>query len=129
MDGMNAGVGITGAKGGLVVNVSLRSRSSPDVACRGSLIVVIDWNRRHGWCRDTFFVVTEIINCTFKSRGLLYREGNLKVYPISLLINVSGVELFLGAVRQVILVGVVLGWITGLNNVLDVGDARDVVKW
>ena len=36
MDGMNAGVGIRGAKGGPVVNVSLRSRSSPDVACRGS---------------------------------------------------------------------------------------------
>ena len=36
MDGMDAGVGIRGAEDGLVVNVSLRSRSSPDVACRGS---------------------------------------------------------------------------------------------
>ena len=89
MDGMNAGVGIRGAKGGPVVNVSLRSRSSPDVACRGSLIVVIDWNRHHAWCRDTFFVVTEIISWNIKSRGLLlYRGGNLKVYPISLLIVV-----------------------------------------
>ena len=73
--------------------------------------------------------MTEIISCTIKSRGLLlYREGNLKVYPISLLIIVSGVELFLGAVRQVILVGVVLGWITGLKKKSDVGDARDLVK-
>ena len=36
MDGMDAGVGIRGAEGGLAVNVSLRSRSSPDVTCRGS---------------------------------------------------------------------------------------------
>ena len=74
--------------------------------------------------------MTEIISWTINSRGLLlYRGGNLKVYPISLLIIVSGVELFLGAVRQVILVGVVLGWITGLKNFSDVGDARDLVKW
>ncbi|CAM9915474.1 unnamed protein product, partial [Ascophyllum nodosum] len=32
-------------------------------------------------------------------------------------------------VLQVILVGVVLGWMTGLNNFSEVGDARDLVKW
>ena len=73
--------------------------------------------------------MTEIVSWTINSRGLLQHEGNLKVYPISLSIIVSGVELFLGDVRQVILVGVVLGWITGLNNLSDVEDARDLVKW
>ena len=73
--------------------------------------------------------MAEIVSWTINSRGLLQREENLKVYPISLSIIVPGVELFLGAVRQVILVGVVLGWITGLNNLSDVEDARDLVKW
>ena len=72
--------------------------------------------------------MAEIVSWTINSRGLLQREENLKVYPISLSIIVPGVELFLGAVRQVILVGVVLGWITGLNNLSDVEDARDLVK-
>ena len=73
--------------------------------------------------------MAEIISCTINSRGLLYREENLKVYPISLSIIVSGVELLIGAVRQVILVGVVLGWITGLNDFSDVEDARKLVTW